>query len=141
MKPHRSLRRLALVAPLALTFTLTAPAATVTKAPTGTDLTDGASWSGTAPTATDTATWTATSLGAGLTLGSAASWQGIAVSAAASNIDITGAGALTLGTGGIDFAGSAVDLTTGSPVTLGANQTWKVAGGRNRVSLLCHGGT
>lgn len=38
-------------------------AAIVTKATTGTDLTAGASWGGTAPTTADTAMWTNSSLG------------------------------------------------------------------------------
>jgi autotransporter-associated beta strand protein len=112
----------------------TAQAAIVTKAATGTDLTSGASWGGTAPTAADTATWSGTSLGAGLTLGSAASWQGVTVTGAASNIVITGAGPLTLGSGGINMAGATVNATLGSPLNLAAGQIWKVATARTLTS-------
>ncbi|MCU0780449.1 MAG: autotransporter-associated beta strand repeat-containing protein, partial [Akkermansiaceae bacterium] len=118
MKPKSAIKNLALATALGLAISFTAHAATVTKAPTGTDLTAGASWGGTVPTATDTATWTATSLGAGLTFGSDASWQGIAVTGAASAIDITGAGTLTLGAGGIDLA--AVDLSIQNGIALGS---------------------
>lgn len=125
MKTKATVRSLALCATIVLT--LDAHAATVTKAATGTDLTDGASWGGTAPTATDTATWTGTSLGAGLALGSAASWQGLAITGAASDIEITGSGPLTLGTGGIDMAAATVNAALASPLNLAAGQTWRVA--------------
>ena len=45
-----------------------------TKSATGTDLTAGASWGGTAPTTTDTATWSTGSLGGAETIGSNVSW-------------------------------------------------------------------
>jgi autotransporter-associated beta strand protein len=128
MKTKATVRGLALCATIVLA--LNAQAATVTKAATGTDLTDGASWGGTAPTATDTATWSGTSLGAGLTLGSAASWQGVAITGAASDIEITGSGPLTLGTGGIDMAKTTVNATLANPLDLGAAQSWKVATSR-----------
>ena len=105
-------------------------AATITKAATGTDLTAGASWGGTAPGSGDVATWSSTSLGAGLTLGTSSSWGGISVASAASVIAVAGAGTLTLGSGGIDMSASAVDLTLGTPIALGANQTWAVNSGR-----------
>lgn len=76
-------------------FAVSAPsafAATVTKAPTGTDLTAGASWlGGAAPGTTDTATWSGSVLGAGLTLGSSKQGAAISVSGAASDIAISGA--------------------------------------------------
>ena len=125
MKNKATVRNLALCA--TIVFTLNAHAATVTKAATGTDLTDGASWGGTAPTATSTATWSGTSLGAGLTLGSAASWQGITVTGAASDIEIIGSGPLTLGGGGIDMAAATVNAALASPLDLAAGQTWRVA--------------
>jgi autotransporter-associated beta strand protein len=109
---------------------VTAQAATVTKSATGTDLTAGASWGGTAPTSDDVATWVSTSLGAGLTLGSSTSWGSIGIASALSDVSITGAGPLTLGAGGIDMTSSAVNLTVGTPITLGANQNWTVNSGR-----------
>ena len=107
----------------------TAGAATITKATTGTDLTAGASWvGGSAPGAGDVAAWSGSSLGAGLTLGSSQSWQGISVAAAASNIGVTGAGILTLGNSGIDLSAAANHLTFSSGLTLGAgSQLWNVA--------------
>lgn len=111
-----------------------APAATITKAATRTDLTAGASWGGTAPGSGDVATWTGSSLGAGLTLGTSSSWGGISVTSAASAIGVTGAGALTLGSGGINMASSSVELSLGTPIALGAGQTWTVNPGRTLTS-------
>lgn len=80
-------------------------AATATKQASGTDLTgvtvgvwSGGSGANGAPTSADTATWTSTSLGSGLTLGTSATWGAMTVSGAAGAIDISGAGTLTLGT-------------------------------------------
>jgi fibronectin-binding autotransporter adhesin len=96
----------------------------VVKSGSGTDLNDGASWGGSAPTAADTATWEGPSLGAGLTLGGAASWGGIRVTGAASAIDISGAGALTLGSGGIDTRGAGVNLAVSNNIVLDGAQAW-----------------
>ena len=138
MKPRYSIPRFltgscqALALTLALLTLVTgSQAATVTKAATGTDLTAGANWTGsTAPGSGDVATWTSTSLGASLTLGSSTSWGGIGVTGALGGIGVTGAGPLTLGTSGINMAFSTVDLTLGTPITLGASQTWNVNSGR-----------
>jgi autotransporter-associated beta strand protein len=116
---------------LALVFTAGSQAAPITKSATGTDLTAGASWGGTAPGSGDIATWTGTSLGAGLTLGSSRSWSGISVAGAASAIGVTGAGTLTLGADGINMSAATVNLTWGTPVTLDASQAWTVNSGRN----------
>lgn len=128
MKNRFSIRSLVLLASITISFT--SQAATITKSASGTDLTDGASWGGTAPTTTDTATWTGSSLGAGLTLSSSASWQGITATGAATDIGITGAGSLTLGSGGIDLASSSVNLSISNPIALSAAQTWKAGNGR-----------
>lgn len=96
----------------------------------GTDLVADASWGGTAPGSGDVATWVATSLGSGLSLGSPVSWSGISVADALTDIDITGAGSLTLGSDGIDLSGSARNLSLGIPVSLGSDQAWRVASGR-----------
>jgi fibronectin-binding autotransporter adhesin len=119
-----------IVALLALALVAGSHAAPVTKSATGTDLTDAASWGGTAPGPGDIATWTGTSLGAGLTLGSASSWSGISVAGAQSAIGVTGAGTLTLGAGGIDMSATTVNLAWGTPLNLGASQTWTVNPGR-----------
>ncbi len=115
---------------LALALVTGTQAAPITKAATGTDLTAGASWGGTAPGSGDVATWAGTSLGTGLTLATSSSWSGISVASAVSAIDVTGAGTLTLGSDGIDMASSTVNLTLGTPIALGANQTWTVNSGR-----------
>ncbi|MBN8459892.1 MAG: autotransporter-associated beta strand repeat-containing protein [Verrucomicrobia bacterium] len=128
MKPVLSIRAISAFAPIVLT--VGTHAATVTKSGTGTDLADGASWGGAAPGSADTATWSGSSLGTALTLGSDASWQGIKVTAAASDIAISGSGALTLGSGGIDMSGSAVNTALANNIVLGANQTWKAATGK-----------
>jgi hypothetical protein len=109
-----------LTALLVLALSTSSHAATINKSATGTELTDGASWGGAAPGSGDVATWTGASLGAGLTLGSAASWSGISVAGAASAIGVTGAGTLTLGAGGIDMSGASVNLTWAPPLALGA---------------------
>lgn len=139
MKTKSRLNSIVLCATIA--FTMHAHAAPVTKAATGTDLTDGASWGGTAPAAAEVATWIGTSLGAGLTLGSDAAWQGIAVTGAASAVEISGVGILTLGEGGINMANSPVSATVASPISLGANQTWKVATGQSLTSSGAISGT
>lgn len=108
---------------------LSASATTVTKSATGTDLANSLSWSAGVPTATDTAAWTSTSLGAALTLDAAASWQGIAVTGALTDIGITGTGALTLGSAGIDLTGT--NLSIGNDIVLGSSQSWKATSGRS----------
>ncbi len=122
---------LTLCAPFALS--LTAKAASVVKASTGTDLTDGASWGGTAPTPSDIATWTGgatPSLGGSSTLGSDTQWQGIAITGASSDVSISGAGTLTLGSSGIDLSNSTVNLSVANNIALSANQTWQAAAGK-----------
>ena len=107
-----------------------ARAATATKAGTGTDLTQAASWSGGSgpgfPTSADIAAWTSSSLGAGLTLASPGSWGGVSVSGALTDISITGAGTLTLGASGIDMSLSTVSLSLANPIALNGSQTWTV---------------
>lgn len=127
---HSLIKRSALLLAVLMLIPCATQAAPVMKAATGTDLADGASWGGTAPTSVDVATWVSTSLGAGLTLGSPSSWGGIGVASALSAIGITGAGPLTLGAGGIDLSFSTVNLTVGMPIELGVSQTWTVNSGR-----------
>lgn len=109
---------------------LSAGAAPVLKAATGTNLLDGASWGGTAPTSGDVATWDSSSLGAGLSLASNTSWGGISVTAALTDISVTGAGVLTNGTSGIDLSASVNNMTWANGFYLGAAQTWNVASGK-----------
>lgn len=107
-----------------------AGAAPVNKASTGTDLTAGASWGGTAPGSGDVATWTIGSLGSALTIGSAQSWQGIDVQTATAAITTSGAGTLALGSGGITIASGGVDLTLGNSRTFGSSSSVTVGSGR-----------
>ncbi|MGN6554827.1 MAG: beta strand repeat-containing protein, partial [Verrucomicrobiota bacterium] len=107
----------------------------VVKADTGTDLNDPASWAAAVtPTAGDVAVWNGAALGAGLTLGADTNWLGISLSSAASDVDITGAGVLTLGASGLDASLATVNITLGVPVALGAAQTWNVALGFNATA-------
>lgn len=129
MKPQARFRFLTLGATLALTAN--SQAAPVTKAAGGTDLNDSATWGGTAPTSSDVATWSGTSLGSALTLGADAGWQGIKATGAASDVGITGAGTLTLGTAGIDLSTSTVNLAIANNIVLAGNQAWKAAAGKS----------
>ena len=102
-----------------------AHAAPATKAATGTDLTVLAAWD-VLPGSADVATWTGTSLGAGLTVGSNVSWSGIAISGALTNIGITGAGSITTGASGVNLTGTKT-LTVANAVVLGSSQIWSIA--------------
>ena len=124
-----------MLAVLGLIFDTGVQAATATKAATGTDLTGGAAgvWSGGSgangsPASADVATWTSSSLGAGLTLSTSNSWGGISVAGALTDISITGAGTLTNGSGGIALTNNNLALGMGA-VALGASQTWSVNSG------------
>ncbi len=127
-KPINQICRLVIAAGFSSLFmTASAKAGSIIKSASGTELSQGASWTGSVtPGTNDIATWNSSSLGAGLTLTAAASWDGMSVSGALSDIGITGAGPLTLGAGGIDMSVSTNNLSLGVPVTLGANQTWNV---------------
>lgn len=139
MKPKFNCRTLALGTAIVLTFS--AQAADVIKSAAGIDLTDGASWGGSVPTSADTAVWSATSLGSGLTLGGSASWNGIQITGAASDIAISGAGALTLGTAGINMEASTVSASISNNIALGGAQTWKAAPSRSLTASGAISGT
>ena len=117
-----------------IVFTATAHAVTDTKAATGTDLAAGASWADTtAPLVADPGiiNWTSTSLGTGLTLGSATTWYGMNVQGSAdASIGITGAGTLTLGSGGIKIESTGVNTSIGNNIALGSVQSWSAASGK-----------
>ncbi|MEO5714831.1 MAG: autotransporter-associated beta strand repeat-containing protein [Luteolibacter sp.] len=138
MKPNRRSNPFLLNVTLGLTAVAMAfspqstLAATRSKAVTGTDLTLAGSWD-VLPTAFDVATWDTGSLGTGLTLNSGTpSWLGIKVNAGATDPIVIGSGGtLALGTGGIDMSASAINLSIGSGLALGAGtQTWNIATGR-----------
>ncbi len=120
--------------PCVLIAACSSPAyADVTKAGSGTDLADGASWVGSiAPGSADAAIWTGSSLGAGLTLGApGTTWASIAVLGALTDINISGAGTLT--NGNITLAG--VNMTMNMTNWIGGvsgvtNTTWTVPSGK-----------
>lgn len=126
-------------------LSVTSNAATFTKTATGTNLADVASWGGTAPTTADPAivNWTGTSLGTGLTLGSASTWYGMSIQGSANAaIGITGAGTLTLGSGGIKIESAGVNTSIGNNITLGSVQSWSAAAGKTlTVSGVVSGST
>lgn len=136
MKPRTQLHRISgsFVLSASLAAAIPCHAATDTKAATGTDLAAGASWvDASAPALADPAiiNWTGTSLGTGLTLGSATTWYGMNVQGSAdAAIGITGAGALTLGSGGIKIESAGVNTNIGNNITLGSVQTWSAAAGK-----------
>ena len=99
-------------------------AATITKSSTGTDLTDGASWGGTAPGASDVAAWDPTSLGAGLTAATDVTWGSINVSGALTGIGITGVGSIS--TGDITLAGTRT-LTIANPIVFSGDSIGTIA--------------
>ena len=119
---------------LAILLTLPATAANITKAGSGTDLTAGASWSGSvAPASSDVAVWDTGSLGAGLTLNSGTpSWLGITVNAGATDpINVGSGGTLTNGTSGINMSASTINATFGCSLSLASGyQSWSVASGK-----------
>ncbi len=109
-----------------------AHAATATKTGTvgSTDLTAASTtaWSGGSgangsPTSADVATWDSSSLGAGLTVGSAVSWGSINITGAMTNIGITGAGTIT--TGNITLAGTQT-LSIANAITLSGNSVYTI---------------
>lgn len=127
MKPD-ILNRFLLTQLLAAVFiTSSAHAAIATKSGGGTNLTLAASWAGGSgpgfPTASDVATWTSNSLGAGLTAGSAVNWGSINITDAATNIAITGAGTIT--TGNITLAGIRT-LSIGNTIALGGDSVYNI---------------
>ena len=147
MKPKPSMF---VVATSLAVMTLVQPgsAATVTKGDNTSLLDLGASWGGTAPGASDIATWlgtynTTSSLSAAFTASTPVSWQGIKIGAisgtAAGLVSIGGTGnavtgsQITLGTGGIDMssANQSLVINAANTVLTGASQTWTVASGLN----------
>lgn len=108
-----------------------AAASPINKDTAGIDLTSGSSWVGGSPPGSgDVATWSGSAPGAGLTLPVGQTWQGIDIQGAASAIDITGAGTLTLDSAGINIAAAGQNLTIANSRTFGANSTVSVGTGR-----------
>ncbi len=143
--PRSSVSRALVVVVTAVWAATGVRAQSVDKYSSGTDLAAAASWgagAGPVPAASDVATWTSTSLGAGLTLATSAGWLGIDVQGAATAIGITGAGTLTLGASGITIAATGQNLTLGNGVTVGSSQAWNVGSGRTltcSAAVTCSG--
>lgn len=114
-----------------IAFCMHAQAATITKAASGSNLNDPASWIGSPPTPADIATWNPQSAGNSLTLNAPASWLGLSATAAQTDISISGSGTLTLGNAGINLANSLVNLSINHPIHLADDQTWQVTAGKS----------
>lgn len=107
-------------------------AGTFVKANNTTALDQAASWSPQAlPTTADTVSWNGTygngtaSVGTGLTAGT------LRIASPSTAIVVeAGTGNLTLGSGGVDLGTATQNLAINAPVTLAANQTWTIPGGR-----------
>lgn len=109
----------------------TAKAVDVAKSGSGADLLDAASWGGAAPTSADVAVWNSGSLATGLTLGTNTEWQGVRIAGSAgSNVSVSGAGTLTVGSAGFDLSASPVSATFANAVSLSSAQSWNVTAAR-----------
>ncbi len=129
MKTHPSKALLAVA--VSLSVFASSHAVVISKDSAGTDLAAGSSWAGgNAPTSSDVATWTGSSLGGSLTMDSDLSWGGIDIQGATATVVISGTGTLTLGASGINVAAAGQDLTLGNSIVVGASQTWHVEEGR-----------
>jgi autotransporter-associated beta strand protein len=122
---------------LCLAGSLSARAATITKADNTLDLTNGLSWAGgVTPGASDLALWDGTVTSANtVSLGGDVSWLGIRILNPGGLVTISGTNMLSLGASGINMASASADLTlapTGGGVSINpaANQTWNIGGGR-----------
>jgi hypothetical protein len=69
------------------------------------------------------------------------SWGSINVLASSPAIDITGAGTLTIGSGGITIDTAAGDMSFANAITLGNNQTWNIGANRTLTTAGAVGGT
>lgn len=126
MKPKLFNRFLTLGMVTMIVVCSSASAAPITKEATGTNLALGASWvGGTGPGTADVGTWTSSSLGGALTVGSAVSWQGLNISDATANITTTGS-AITLGSAGMTLTGPKT-LSIANNIALGSAQSWSIA--------------
>ncbi len=133
MQPHHKLMAACLSA-LALTLSLrTAPAATITNADTSATLNLGTAWvGGVVPGSANVVVWdNNVQVNLSKTLGASAAWAGIQELNPGGPVVIGADGStLTLGASGIDLSQATTGLTLNNLVSLGAAQTWNVAGGQ-----------
>lgn len=113
--------------------TLSLDAATIDKANNTDNLNLGSSWIGSVPPrSSDIAQWSATVTAANtVNLGADTNWLGLKLSNPGGNVTINGGETLTVGANGIDLSTSTRDLILNCPVTLSADQSWNLAGGRS----------
>lgn len=105
---------------------------TATKANNTTPLDQGSSWAnGLVPGIFDTARWDGTYTSGTMTTGAGVSFGRLQLASPSTSITINTGGALTLGSGGIDFGSATASLTINVPVVLAANQPWSVGTSRN----------
>jgi hypothetical protein len=93
----------------------------------------GTSWTGgTVPGSGDVAVWDSTVTTANATnLGADLSWQGIRIADPGGAVTINNtANILTLGSAGIDMSTATVNLTIGTSLVSGADQTWNLNASR-----------
>ena len=108
-----------------------APAATLNKANTTTDLNLPASWMTTAPGIADIAQWTSTVTAANSTLlGTDLGWGGIKIVGPGGLVTLGAGNTLTVGASGIDLSTATQNLTLSCGLTLQGKQSWKAAAGR-----------
>lgn len=102
--------------------------AEINKLDTGTNLSNGASWTGgTAPGSGDVALWASGSLRSGLTLGTDLTWAGIKVNNPGGGVAIGSDNVLTLGASGINASvGTGSSLSFSNTLHLNADQTWTI---------------
>jgi autotransporter-associated beta strand protein len=114
--------------PAIILMAASAHALEIEKAASGTELTDGASWTGdTAPGTDDVASWIAGSLRSGLTLGAETTWSGIKVRGAG-GITIPAGNALNLGAAGLDVSiGGGSSFNIGNTLNVTSDQNWIIA--------------
>lgn len=121
------------------TFSLASQAAEIVKTDDTNALNLGTSWvGGMAPGSADVALYNSTLTAArNSAIGDDASWLGIKVltSGGTHRISNSGTGTsgkiLTLGSSGVDMSGASQNFDIWARTTLGANQTWNVAGSRS----------
>lgn len=114
-----------------------AQAATITKAATGTDLTLGTSWGGTAPGSADVATWAAGSLTGSQTVGSAVNWGSMSLSGNTAAVSITGSDITLAASGAAILTNSSQALTIGNNIvsTAGGGAAVGIGSTTNRTQI------
>jgi autotransporter-associated beta strand protein len=112
--------------PVIVILSASTHATEISKAGSGTNLSDGASWTGgTAPGSGDVASWITGSLRSGLSFGSETTWSGIKV---------RGTGGVGIGAGSqLKLGASGLDVNIGSGSTLNFTNTLNVTADQNWI--------